>query len=614
MDFISAEPKYWREYGELSVLSENSRTFKLSSGNRSEISLNKLHKSGIYSFQFDIFLPLEFSQCPHWQSFCQWHDSWDAPPELVNKYKDGVYMKVPPPVILLVQEQKLFLQVVEIEPPYIFDPVHESYDRPALQKHIIEICDAKILEGRWGRFEILIDWSESNSGRIDVKVDGDFKATHNGRNMYNHRGNFWKLGYYRHHEIKEKQSVEIANVDCKAMSDISVIIPAKGTSTRIPNKNMVDWRGKPLILWSIEYALQEGFQPIVITDSSEIAEYSRRCGAIVLDEPTELAAPDAKMVNVAQWVAQQFKKHVVLLQCTSPTRRPGMIREALKKLNSYDSVFSGARMPADFVVNRTGKIINRALRADGTPPFSQEMQDDPQWLLTGALFAMRYPEVMNQKECFFGNAGVLDANWRDTVDVDWPEDIERPSVIVVGNASNLKDRKLGWLIDQYDVVIRSNFFKTEDYGDSVGSRTTHWAVVCAGGILDLLAPTDCTNFVEVWPRYSGSDEEYDGVCARLMNPKNIKKICGYSIMNNFERWNVDRHRLPVPTTGMVSIAEALDRWGAPVDVAGYGPADKYVPGYYYPSSPVTATSHDYDAERILINEWEQDGLIRRIDQ
>lgn len=401
------------------------------------------------------------------------------------------------------------------------------------------------------------------------------------------------------------------------MDNISVIIPARGGSLRIPGKNMIDWRGKPLILWSIEYAQREGFQPIVISDCNEIAAYSHRCGATVLDEPAELAAPEVKIISVAQWAAEKLQTHLILLQCTSPIRRPGLIKEAVEKLKHSDSVYAGAQLPSEFVVDKTGHIINRALSSNGTPPFSQELKDDPQWLLTGALFAMRYPHVMDQSNCLFGDVDVLEVDWKDTVDIDWPEDIERPSVVVVGNASNLKDRKIGWLIDDHDVVVRSNFYRTEGFEESVGSRTTHWSIVCIGGAIDILdesGPRDCSAYTEVWPRYSGDESLYEETCKRLQNVKNTQKICGHFILKNFDRYNTDRQRVECLTTGVVTIANAVDRWGPPVHVAGFGSADKFVSGYYYDKDQAFKKYHDYEAERLLLNEWEEGGYIRRIDQ
>ena len=51
------------------------------------------------------------------------------------------------------------------------------------------------------------------------------------------------------------------------------IIPARGGSKRIPNKNIKEFFGKPIIGYSIEVAKSSGLfdQIIVSTDSEEIA-------------------------------------------------------------------------------------------------------------------------------------------------------------------------------------------------------------------------------------------------------------------------------------------------------------------------------------------------------
>lgn len=61
------------------------------------------------------------------------------------------------------------------------------------------------------------------------------------------------------------------------------IIPARGGSKRVPGKNIIDFKGKPLIAWTIEAAKESGlFEKVVVsTDSEEIAEVSRKYGAEV---------------------------------------------------------------------------------------------------------------------------------------------------------------------------------------------------------------------------------------------------------------------------------------------------------------------------------------------
>ncbi|CAN1543355.1 NeuA CMP-N-acetylneuraminic acid synthetase [Flavobacteriaceae bacterium] len=59
------------------------------------------------------------------------------------------------------------------------------------------------------------------------------------------------------------------------------IIPARGGSKRIPNKNVKDFSGKPIIAYAIEAALRSGLydEVMVSTDSEEIAEVASKYGA-----------------------------------------------------------------------------------------------------------------------------------------------------------------------------------------------------------------------------------------------------------------------------------------------------------------------------------------------
>ena len=61
------------------------------------------------------------------------------------------------------------------------------------------------------------------------------------------------------------------------------IITARGGSKRIPKKNIREFCGRPIIEYSIRAALESKLfdEVMVSTDSEEIAEISRQCGASV---------------------------------------------------------------------------------------------------------------------------------------------------------------------------------------------------------------------------------------------------------------------------------------------------------------------------------------------
>jgi pseudaminic acid cytidylyltransferase len=67
------------------------------------------------------------------------------------------------------------------------------------------------------------------------------------------------------------------------MSAALAVIPARGGSQRVPRKNIREMRGRPLIAYSIEAALNSGVfaRVVVSTDDAEIADVARELGAEV---------------------------------------------------------------------------------------------------------------------------------------------------------------------------------------------------------------------------------------------------------------------------------------------------------------------------------------------
>ncbi len=64
-----------------------------------------------------------------------------------------------------------------------------------------------------------------------------------------------------------------------------IIIPARGGSKRIPNKNIVQLGGRPLISYTIETCLEITPDVFVSTDSEEIAACAKNFGAQIIKRP-----------------------------------------------------------------------------------------------------------------------------------------------------------------------------------------------------------------------------------------------------------------------------------------------------------------------------------------
>jgi pseudaminic acid cytidylyltransferase len=103
------------------------------------------------------------------------------------------------------------------------------------------------------------------------------------------------------------------------------IIPARGGSKRIPNKNIKHFRGKPVIAYSIDAAKKsELFDQIVVsTDSEEIAEVAVKSGAEVpFIRPSELSddyTPTAPVLEHAVTWLISHGNEVEYFCCIYPT-------------------------------------------------------------------------------------------------------------------------------------------------------------------------------------------------------------------------------------------------------------------------------------------------------
>ncbi|MBT6048910.1 MAG: acylneuraminate cytidylyltransferase family protein [Candidatus Scalindua sp.] len=106
------------------------------------------------------------------------------------------------------------------------------------------------------------------------------------------------------------------------------IIPARAGSKRLPRKNILNFKGKPIIGWTIESAIRTGmFDKIIVsTEDIEISNIAKKFGADVSCREEKLATDTASVNQVCLDVLQKEKcmgrSYEVLccLYATSPLR------------------------------------------------------------------------------------------------------------------------------------------------------------------------------------------------------------------------------------------------------------------------------------------------------
>ena len=119
------------------------------------------------------------------------------------------------------------------------------------------------------------------------------------------------------------------------------ILPARGGSKRLPKKNILDLKGKPLIAYSIEAGLQSKYidKVIVSSDDDEILDTSKAFGAEIIKRPDALASDTATSFDAIKHTIENIEKYdyIVLLQPTSPLRSALQIDEAIELLETKEA-------------------------------------------------------------------------------------------------------------------------------------------------------------------------------------------------------------------------------------------------------------------------------------
>ena len=128
------------------------------------------------------------------------------------------------------------------------------------------------------------------------------------------------------------------------MKNIIALIPARYGSKGIPLKNILKFKGKPLLAHSISYAKKSLLiqDVIVSTDSEKFASISNEFGARVpFIRPENLSGDEVQDYPVVKHAVNFLEKetknkidYIALLRPTSPLRPPNLIEKAYQILKN----------------------------------------------------------------------------------------------------------------------------------------------------------------------------------------------------------------------------------------------------------------------------------------
>lgn len=214
---------------------------------------------------------------------------------------------------------------------------------------------------------------------------------------------------------------------------ILAIIPARAGSKRIPNKNIRNFLGKPLIAYTIEQARACDFigRVMVDTDSPKAAKIARKFGAETpWLRPKKLAQDKSKVVDSILYNLRRLKEkenyqpdYVMILQTTSPLREKKDIKDCwrmMQKTKASTVLTVCSTHPRLYYLDKLQNII----LANGSEKKSTNIQAwRPGYILNGCfVYIIKTSALLKEKSVITKNTkAVICDKWR-SVDLDEPED------------------------------------------------------------------------------------------------------------------------------------------------------------------------------------------------
>jgi N-acylneuraminate cytidylyltransferase len=213
------------------------------------------------------------------------------------------------------------------------------------------------------------------------------------------------------------------------MKKILVLIPARGGSKGIPNKNIKLFNGKPLIEWSIKSALESKLvnKIIVSSDSLKILKISKKMGADVILRPKNISGDKATTESAILHSIKYFKNKfetIVLLSPTSPLRKKKDIDNAIKffYMNKLDSCFSGSQL-TDFLIWNYDKIDKRYKSINYDFKNRGNRQDRKLgYVENGSIYVFKPSLIIKKKNRIGGKFDIFNMDFWQSFELDGNDD------------------------------------------------------------------------------------------------------------------------------------------------------------------------------------------------
>ena len=208
------------------------------------------------------------------------------------------------------------------------------------------------------------------------------------------------------------------------MKIISVIL-ARGGSKGIPNKNIIDINGKPLIAYTILASIKSKVQQTwVSTDSDKIKKTANSYGALTLDRPKEISGDFSQSEEALIHFSHNIDFDIlVFIQPTSPLIKSKDLNNGIEMITNsntpLDSVFSVYK---EHWVPRWDLNIKPSNWDINNRPMRQEVND--KYVENGAFYITTRESLLKSNLRYSGKLGIVEMPISRSFQIDSTDDIK----------------------------------------------------------------------------------------------------------------------------------------------------------------------------------------------
>jgi pseudaminic acid cytidylyltransferase len=212
------------------------------------------------------------------------------------------------------------------------------------------------------------------------------------------------------------------------------LIPARGGSKRVPRKNILPFRGVPMIEHTIKSALESHLfdEVYVSTEDEEIDRISTNLGVKVIDRDNGLASDDATVTEVTldflDRVEGQGRHYGVLcvLYATSPLRDKDDIISVVSLLEKHTCHFAMAVTSYSLPVHQAHFMRASQFIDPIFPELLHKRESEIENIVVdnGSTYAVHVDSFKQQKTFYGAQLKGYEMPRMCSIDIDTPDDYE----------------------------------------------------------------------------------------------------------------------------------------------------------------------------------------------